>query len=183
MAPDPDIYWTYNIPPGHPDRKGIFSWVGHSPRLIQRKTNFTCGKSDDVMNHALFPFGASFPAIANTFVILDETRPVSATHALLAALVAPYQEDANTDSVYDDLAFVATELSRIPESEQDYISNPENDNSAYLKTALAILISAVEQGSAPPSSLKRLTMSAKDNPQDHQLRELLTRAAVLLHDT
>ena len=129
------------------------------------------------------PFGASFPAIANTFVILDETRPVSATHALLAALVAPYQEDANTDSVYDDLAFVATELSRIPESEQDYISNPENDNSAYLKTALAILISAVEQGSAPPSSLKRLTMSAKDNPQDHQLRELLTRAAVLLHDT
>ena len=182
-APNPDIYWTYNIPPGHPDRKGIFSWIGHSPRLIQRKTNFTCGKSDDVMNHALFPFGASFPAIANAFVILDETRPVSATHALLAALVAPYQEDANTDSVYHDLAFVATELSRIPESEQDYISSPENDNSAYLKTALAILISAVEQGSAPLSSLKRLTMSVRDNPQDHQLHELLTRAAILLPDT
>jgi hypothetical protein len=178
-APDPDIYWTYNIPPGHPDRKGIFSWVGHSPRLIQRKTNFTCGKSDDVMNHALFPFGASFPAIANAFVILDETRPVSATHALLAALVAPYQEDANTDSTYDDLVFVATELSQIPENEQDYISSPENDHSAYLKTAIAILVSAVEQGAAPPSCLKRLIMSVKGSPQDQQLRDLLARAAIL----
>jgi len=108
---------------------------------------------------------------------------VSATNALLAALVAPYQEDANTDSVYDDLVFVATELSRIPESEQDYISSPENDNSAYLKTALAILISAVEQGAAPPASLKRLIMSAKDNPQDRQLRDLLTRAASLFLDS
>ena len=64
-APDPDIYWTYNIPPGHPDRKGTFAWVGHNPRLIQRKTNFTCGKSNDVMNHALYPLGRAFPAIAN----------------------------------------------------------------------------------------------------------------------
>jgi hypothetical protein len=181
-APDADIYWTYNIPPGHPDRKGIFSWVGHSPRLIQRKTNFTCGKSDDVMNHALFPFGTSLPAVANAFVILGESRPVSATHALLAALVAPYQRDANTDSVYDDLAFVAYELSRIPESGQDYISSPENDINAYLKTALAILISAVEQGAASSAPLKRLTLSATDNPQDRQLRDLLTRAASLFPD-
>jgi hypothetical protein len=181
-APDADIYWTYNIPPGHPDRKGIFSWVGHSPRLIQRKTNFTCGKSDDVMNHALFPFGTSLPAVANAFVILGESRPVSATHALLAALVAPYQRDANTDSVYDDLAFVPYELSRIPESGQDYISSPENDINAYLKTALAILISAVEQGAASSAPLKRLTLSATDNPQDRQLRDLLTRAASLFPD-
>jgi hypothetical protein len=182
-VPDPDIYWTYNIPPGHPDRNGIFSWVGHSPRLMQRKANFTCGKSDDVMNHALFPFGASFPALANIFVVLNETRPISATHALLDALVAPYREAASTNSVYDDLAFVAAELSQIPEAEQDYISSSENSSNAYLKTALAILISAVEQGSASPSSLKRLLRSAKDNPQDHQLGALLTRAAILFPDT
>ena len=181
-APDTDIYWTYNIPPGHPDRKGIFSWVGHSPRLIQRKTNFTCGKSDDVMNHALFPFGTSLPTLANVFVTLDESRPVSAAHALLAALVAPYQNDTNTDSVYDDLARVARELAQMPESEQDYISSPENENSAYLKTALSILISAVEQGAAPPAPLKTLTTSAKDNPQDHQLHALLARIEDLFPD-
>ncbi|MGH3258582.1 MAG: NACHT domain-containing protein [Streptosporangiaceae bacterium] len=181
-APDPDIYWTYNIPPGHPDRRGIFSWVGHSPRLIQRKSNFTCGKSDDVMNHALFALGTSLPAIANVFVTLDESRPVSATHALLAALVAPYQKKWNTDSVYDDLVRVAHEISRIRENEQEFISSSDNDDNAYLKTALAVLISAVEQGAAPPAQLKALIVSAKDNPQDDQLSALFARAAGICPD-
>jgi len=181
-APDPDIYWTYNIPPGHPDRKGTFSWIGHSPRIIQRKAHFTCGKSDDVMNHALFPLGASFPAIANAFVTLDESRPVSATNALLAALVAPYQREAHAGSVYDDLARVAHELCQVSDSEHDYISSSERDNNAYVKTALAVLISAVEQGAASPATLKTLAASAKNISQDNQLRTLLAHAASLLPD-
>jgi hypothetical protein len=179
-APDPDIYWTYNIPPGHPDRQGIFSWIGHSPRLIQRKSHFTCGKSDDVMNHALFPFGASFPAIANAFVTLDPSHPVSATNALLAALVAPYEREGNADSVYDDLARVALELSQAADSGDGYITNSENDYDLYLKTALAVLISAVEQGAASPATLKKLTANSRNSPQDDQLRALLARAANLL---
>lgn len=135
------------------------------------------------MNHALFPFGASFPAIANAFVILDESRPVSATNALLAALVAPYQREAQADSVYEDLARVAYELSQISDSELDYVSSAEHDNNSYVKTALAVLISAVEQGAASPAALKTLAAaSTRDNPQDDQLRALLARAASLLPD-
>ena len=181
-APDTDIYWTYNIPPGHPDRKGTFSWVGHSPRLLQRKSHFTCGKSDDVMNHALFPLGGSFPSIANAFVVLDGSRPVSATNALIAALVAPYQTDGNIGSVYDDLARVAHELSQLGDSGDDYMSSSEIDCNSYLKTALTVLISAVEQGATSPVTLKTLVTSSKNNPQDNQLAGLLARVANLLFD-
>ena len=167
-AADTDIYWTYNIPPGHPDRKGIFAWIGHSPRLVQRKTNFTCGKSDDVMSHGLLPFGASFPTVANVFVTLEPDRAVSATNALLAALVAPYQNNSRTDSVYLDLARVAHELAQA--------SNVERDYDAYLKTALAVLMSAVEQGAAPPTVLEPLaSTTTKGNSEDGQLRALLAR--------
>jgi hypothetical protein len=181
-APDTDIYWTYNIPPGHPDRKGTFSWIGHSPRLLQRKSHFTCGKSDDVMNHALFSLGGSFPSIANAFVVLDGSRPVSATNALIAALVAPYQTDGNTGSVYDDLARVAHELSQLGDSGDDYMSSSEIDCNSYLKTALAVLISAVEQGATSPVTLKTLVTSSENNPQDNQLAGLLARVANLLFD-
>ncbi len=175
-APDPDIYWTYNIPPGHPDRKGTFGWVGHRPRLIQRKTNFTCGKSDDVMNHALYPFGGSFPAIANAFVTLDETRPVSATNALLAAVIAPCQSQANAYSAYDDLARVTHELTQSADNDHEYIPEAERDSSAYLKTALAVLISAAELDTAPIAALQKILTTAQTLPQDSQLQVLLTRA-------
>jgi len=170
-----DIYWTYNIPPGHPDRKGIFAWVGHSPRVLQRKTNFKCGKSDDIMNHALLPLGASFPTVANVFVILEPDRPVSATNALLAALVAPYDNDSPAGPAYLDLARVTHELAQA--------SNVDRDYDAYLKTALAVLISAVEQGAAPPASLQPFaeTMDGA-NPGDAQLRALRTRMERLLLD-
>lgn len=153
-----DIYWTYNIPPRHPDRKGVFSWVGHSPPLLQRKTNFTCGKSDDIMNHALHPLGTSFPTIANIFVTLDSDRPVSATHALLAALVAPYDQVSPTGSPYMDLAVVTRELR--------LASNVDHEYGVYLKTALAVLVSAVEAGVAPSLALELVAEMANDMTQD-----------------
>jgi hypothetical protein len=175
-APPSDIYWTYNIPPGHPDRKGIFAWIGHSPLLLQRKSNFTCGKSDDVMNHGLLPFGASFPTVANVFVTLDADRPVSATHALLAALVAPYEPGSTTTgTVYLDLACVTRELAQA--------SNVDRDYDTYLKTALAVLMSAAEHGTAPLTSLEPLAEITRNrNPEDKQLAELLTRLDQLLAD-
>ncbi len=174
-AADTDIHWTYNIPPGHPDRKLIFAWIGHSPRVMQRKTNFTCGKSDDVMNHALLPLGASFPTVANVFVTLDTDRPVSATNALLAALVAPYHDDSRTGSVYLDLARVTRELAHASDIERDY--------DVYLKTALGILMSAVEQGAAAPTALEPLaSIRIRGNSEDRQLGELLTRLDTLLFD-
>ena len=62
------------------------------------------------MNHALYPLGRAFPAIANVFVTLDGTRAVSATNALLAALTAPCQSQADAGYAYHDLARVAHEL-------------------------------------------------------------------------
>jgi len=52
-VPASDIHWTYNITPDHPGRRGSFSWRGHSLKSLQRKANFTAGKSDDFMMYAI----------------------------------------------------------------------------------------------------------------------------------
>jgi hypothetical protein len=174
-APATDMYWTYNIPPGHPNRRGIFAWGGHSPPSLQRKTNFTCGKSDDFMNHGLQPLASAFPTVANVVVTLGTDRPVSATHVLLAALVAPYQDGEPSDTAYLDLAHVTREIAQA--------SNVEHDYGTYLKTALGILITAVEQGNTSPASLAPLIGSARaSNPEDTQLTELLDRLGTLQAD-
>jgi len=112
------------------------------------------------MNHALLPFGVSFPTVANVFVVLDVNRPVSATHALLAALVAPYTDGDPAGLAYLELASVTRELAKA--------SNVDHDYDAYLKTALAVLMSAVEHGAAPPASLQPIKeMTSDTNPEDH----------------
>jgi hypothetical protein len=164
-----DLYWTYNIPPGHPDRTGIFSWVGHSPPLLERKTTFTCGKSDDVMIHALQPVGAVFPTLANVFVTVTPDRPISATHALLAALVAQYNPGDEAETACRDLAGVTRDLSQA--------TNAAGEYSAYLNTALSILLSAVEAGAASEASLQPLAdlpdISDAEVPQMAALRRRL----------
>ena len=173
-VPAPNIYWTYDIPPGHPNRRGIFAWAGHGPQALQRKANFTAGKSDDFMIHGLQPLGEAFPAVANVFVALDTDRPVSAVQVLLAALLAPYQNGSQATSAYSDLARVTLELA--------HPSNLEHDYGIYLKAALAVLVSAVERGTASPASLEPLTEAANVNLEDPQLRNLLTRLEELLRD-
>jgi hypothetical protein len=77
---------------------------------------------------------------------------------------------------------VAHELSQLGDSEDDYMSSSEIDCNSYLKTALAVLISVVEQGATSPVTLKTLVASSKNNPQDNQLAGLLAHVANLLFD-
>ena len=162
-----DIYWTYNIPPDHPDRRGIFAWGGHNPPNLQRKSNFFCGKSDDFMTHGLLALGRAFPSVANVFVTLPDSRPASATSALLAALVAPYTQGDPADSAYHDLAYVAGELAGA--------SNVDRDYDAYLKTALTVLLSAVELEITPASTLQPLSETLAATADDSQMSALIAR--------
>ena len=126
------------------------------------------------MNHGLQPLGDTFPTVANVFVALDTDRPVSAVQALLAALLAPYHNASQPTSAYSDLARVTCELA--------HPSNLEYDYGAYLKTALAILVSALEHGAVSPASLEPLIEATNLNPEDPQLTDLLTRLEELLRD-
>jgi hypothetical protein len=170
----PDIFWTHDIPPGAEARKGIFAEQGQQSTVIQYRTNFAAGMSENTMAHGLAPLTSSFPAVANVFVVLDNEYAVSATHALLAALYAPYQDDVPDDSVYLNLARVACKITQDPNVERD---------TSYLKAALGILISRVEEGVAPPSSLVPFAGLVRDAiTEDTRLARLLARLDGLLSD-
>ena len=168
----PDIYWIYNIPPDPEARKGIFMSQSHNSLMMRRKVNFVANLAEDTLAHGLLPLTSSFPTIANAFVVLDDERVVSAAHALLSALYAPYQDDNTTkDSVYTDLAYVACKLAQAPNVEH---------GTSYLKAALSVLLSAVEQGTASPRSLEPLAGVANTPVSgDAKLTELLIRLADL----
>lgn len=173
-SPEPiDLYWTYNIPPGHPDRAGAFSWVGHTPGVMDVKTNLTCGRTDDVNGHALSPLGAAFPAMANAVVAVTPERAVSATHVLLAAFIARYQADDQND-VYQDLARVIYELFVSP--------RVDIGQDLFLKTSLDVLLTAVEDGAASAASLAVIGNGLfKVNFDDEAFEGLLNRLAALHH--
>jgi hypothetical protein len=166
---DPDICWSDGIPPGAEARKGILI---HNSFTMRRRINFATALAESIMVHDLTPLLSSFPAVANVFVALDNGKMVSAAHALLAALYAPYQEDAPDVSVYQDLACVARKLTQEPSV---------TDNDAYLKAALGVLISAVEQGRVPSAVLEPFAESADHAiTKDAKLAELLTKLGALL---
>ena len=124
------------------------------------------------MLHSLGPSISSFPTTANFFVVLDDQRAVSAIHALLSAFWAPYQESAPTDSTYLDLAQVARKIAQAPNAEEHY---------PYLKAALNVLISAVQQGVALPPSLQPLAGLINDiKTEDAKLTKLLARLDTLV---
>ena len=173
-VPAPDIYWTYNIPPGHPNRRGIFAWAGHGPSALLRKANFTAGKSDDYMYLGLELLGDTFPTVANIFVTLDTDRPVSAVQVLLAALIAPYRDSSQTSSAYSDLARV-THVLASP-------SNLEHDYGGYLKAALTILVSAARSGAASLASLEPLIEVVNLSPEDIQLTDLFKQLNQVVRD-
>lgn len=172
FAPDAhDAYWIYNIPPGD-EEKGIVISQGHNSLALQRRINFSAVTTENIMAHALVPLTSSFPTTANICVVLDNGVAVSAARALLSALYAPYQEDTPDDSVYLNLARTASILTQDP--------NVERDNS-YLKAALRILISAVEQGAATSASLQPLAgLVANTITGDNILTDLLDQLARLL---
>jgi len=178
IPPPADIYWMYNHPPGHPDRDGIFIDQYPNLRVGQRKINFVCNLSEDLMNWVLMPIDSSFQTFREVFVTLDTDRPVSATRALLAALVAPYRTGVSTEAAFRDLAVVASKLTQIRNTQPDCV--------AYLTMALAVLIAAVEHGDASPGALEPVAKSIGDDMSgDARLTQLLARLNRLLsnHDT
>jgi hypothetical protein len=173
--PPTDIYWMYKIPPGHLGRNEAFTDQYYSSHVKQRKINFTCNMSEDTMNYCLMPIVSSFPALAEFFVTLDADRPVSATRALVAALIAPYEDSGSTETAFLDLALVASKLAQASNISRDYLS--------YLKTALTVLIAAVERGDASSASLEPLANAIVNGiSADAKLSELLTRLGGLLSD-
>jgi hypothetical protein len=165
----PDIHWTYNVPPGHPSRRGIFAWQGHSPESLQRKTNFTAGKSDDFMSYGLQPLAAISPAAANIFVNL-ETGPASAAQVMATALLALHEGNGKTHPVYTDLASVTRALAHPSHAEHGY-----DGYDGYVKIAIAILESAIEHGAAPPELLESSLDAATLNRDDARPAEPLAR--------
>ena len=167
-----DMFWTFNVPRDPEVRKEIYSSPTHSSLMTQRKINFVCNNSEDTLAHGLAPLVSSFPTTANVLVVLDDERIVSAVHALISALCAPYQEGHLRVSVYLDLAQVARKLMQAPNVAPDV---------SYLKMALSVLISAVELGSVPPASLVSIAGLIKGATiQDTKLMELLAQLDRLL---
>ena len=161
----PDVNWNFSIRPPAETQKGIFIERGHNSLAMQRRVNFAAVMTENIMAHALNPVTSTFPVIANACVTLDDGVVISATHALISAIYAPYQEDIPDDSVYLILARTACILA------QD--SNLERDHS-YLKAALRVLTSAVEQGLATRASLEPFRELARDAiTEDHALMELI----------
>lgn len=171
-APDPN--WNFSIRPTEERQKGIFIEQGHNSLTMQRRINFAAVMTENIMAHALNPVTSSFPVIANACVTLGDGIVISATHALISAIYAPYQEKVPDDSVYLMLARTACVLA------QD--SNLERDHS-YLKAALRVLTSAVEQGLATKASLEPFRELARDAiTEDRKLMELIHKLDGLLTD-
>jgi hypothetical protein len=166
--------WNFNVRPTAETQRGIFFEQSHNSLDMQRRINFAAVMTENIMAHALNPVISTFPAIANACVTLDDGVVVSAAHALLSAIYAPYQEGIPDDTVYLILARTACILT------QD--SNPERDHS-YLKAALRVLVSAGEQGLATQASLEPFAELAREAiTEDSELTELLHRLDRLLPD-
>ncbi|NKZ08201.1 NACHT domain-containing protein [Actinomadura latina] len=164
-----DIYWIYNIPPGHAMRDGIISYTAHEPSSIRLKSNMICGGTDDVLVHALEPLAAAFPTIANLAV--PGERATSCTHALLAALVAGFRDEP-CSKVFTDLARVVRELSVLP---------AEEEHDLYLKAALETIISALDRSLAARQDLAPIGGGLHlDDAHDPRVRHLGDRLNELL---
>jgi hypothetical protein len=170
----PDVNWNFSIRPAAETQKGIFIEQGHNSLTMQRRVNFAAVMTENIMAHALNPVTSTFPVIANACVTLDDGVVVSATHALISAIYAPYQAATPNDSVYLMLARTACMLARDSSLERDH---------SYLKAALKVLTSAVEQGLATRASLEPFTDLARDTiPEDHELMDLVHKLDGLLAD-
>jgi hypothetical protein len=171
-APASDIYWTYNIPPGDPGRAGIAAWVGHGLPQLQRKANFTAGKSDDFMTYAIEPAAEACQSAANVIVNLGDGQPVSAIQALTAALYASHADGGPGTKAYADLAGVACVLAEASTSEHDY--------AAYLKLTLRVLLPPANRGEMLPELLAPLAEAMNAKPHDTVLDDLIRQVNVLL---
>jgi len=175
----PDMLWMYNMPVHGSDRDESFVDRRHNSDIMLRKINFICNMSEDILTHSLEPAISLFPAVANVFVVIDN-RTISAAHAFIAALYAPYGDSTGREVAFLDLARVAVKLVEVPDMD---------DDASYLSAALVVLVSAVEKGIASPSVLapfakiKETFISADSRltPLLARLDDLLTSSEVNIH--
>jgi hypothetical protein len=138
---------------------------------LRRKINFVCNMSEDILTHSLEPVISLFPAVANVFVVIDD-RTVSAAHAFIAALYAPYGDSARREVAFLDLGRVAVKLVEVPDMDRD---------ASYLSAALAVLVSAAEKGIASPGALAPFARIRESLiSSDARVAELLARLDGLL---
>lgn len=142
-----DMYWTYIVAPDDPTRGDPTGWLGHTPVMLDRKSNFTTGKTADVMTHALQPIGEVFPTIANQLVPVAPGRLASPTHGLLAALVAPFGDGA-APSVYSDLVRLVRHVVQTTADDSEIL--------AFVKMATAVSLTAAEHGAISSEALGEL---------------------------
>lgn len=162
---DLDMSWTFNLLPDVRKHSQIFSSLAHNSLKTQRKINFVSNTSEDIMSHDLAPLVSAFPVTANVFVILNDGRVVSAAHALIAALCAPYREGALEESAYLDLAQVVRNFMEASDIAQ---------HAPYLKMALGVLSFAVSQGAVSPESTGTIIgLMGKVAVEDAELTELI----------
>jgi hypothetical protein len=134
----PDLYWTYSLAPGDPARESHISAVVHTPVRMDRKGNFTTGKSHDVLSHALKPVRDLLPTLTNAMFPLESGQLVSVTHALLAAMVEPFREAGSESSAYSDLVFITQQVTAA--------YAPGTEVEAFLKAARAVLWASAYPG-------------------------------------
>ncbi len=132
----PDIRWTYFTAPDDAAQRTTVAWLGHTPAATLRKSNFTGGKTDDVLAHALQPLGLAFPSLANCLVPMPSGEWVSASNALLDALTAPFRPDA-------DKAEALWKLMHVVRNVANGVTSA--DSVTFIDTAFSVLLSAMEQ--------------------------------------
>lgn len=158
FAPEPiDLSWTYSLLPEEWPDRGPIKWSGHLLGRIDRKGNFTGGKSNDVMSHALEPIGEAFPELANALFPVESGQLISLTHALLAALVEPVRQDDPKSSAYSDLVEVVQDLVVTNTSE-----TPHPELQVLMKTTVALLWLAKHRAHLPEPTFEELQRLLKD---------------------
>ncbi|MFD0638206.1 hypothetical protein [Catenulispora yoronensis] len=162
-APDPDLRWTFDIPPGDAALPGDM----HSARYsAERKAHFTAGVIDDVLSHDLRPLRDRVGDSSGYFSLDSELKTES--RMLLEALLVLDRRAAG--KAYENLVTVllATDMRGRLVMVEPY----------YLVTALAALLVGAELQNLPSEQVGRLTASAdfeRSLLSDHRLLPLLNR--------
>ncbi|WP_172385647.1 NACHT domain-containing NTPase [Streptomyces sp. MNP-20] len=90
LEPGPlDAYWTYEMGPEHPYRRGVhaeggwLSWITHDNTQVRAQAHFLCDAFDDILAHGLGPLAGAWGTAVTTFFDSGNEPPVSAAHAMV----------------------------------------------------------------------------------------------------
>jgi hypothetical protein len=118
-APPSDLYWTYRYDPDHewrPTGPGSwFIWEPISTDFLREQSHFQCAKAENVLAHALEPFGRTLGSAIATFHDVHDNwppgRPVSAAHALIKLWLTrgQYSDQAELSAAYETCLWIAVQ--------------------------------------------------------------------------